>query len=306
MKKFNFIAIFIITTTYINNLYTQQQSETSAHQSLMAYLYTSLIPKQTEPTIPFSYDAAKKAIIFDLNGVLCTTNKLRAAQIIGFDVISAYMLEHFKLPSSKELFKALEKAPAISDYPAFHNEMQLPAIMVDWKTGAQDMRDIQDVMLTHIAESKMTPAEKNMYTQTILMMTTPTKLIATKQIIFEALSLAQTLKKLGYKLYILSNWDTESFSLFMQHFPQLFTYEGQDLFDGIMISGKQHTAKPNKSIYQACLKKFNIDPSQAIFIDDAIENIRAADQLGITSIQCKHNNINNVKKELIKILNLQK
>lgn len=288
------------------SIQTHEKKDTPTQQSLMAYIYNSFMPASTAPTIPAACNATKKVIIFDLNGVLCTTNKLRAAQTIGFDVISAYMIEHFKLPSSQELFKALEKVPAISTRPVFYNGAQLPAIMVDWKTGLQDMRDVQDAMLKHIADSKMTPAEKNMYTQTILMMTTPVKLIASKQIIAEGLQLAQALKKLGYKIYILSNWDADSFPLFVQSFPELFKFEGKDLFDGIMISGKQHIAKPNKSIYQECLKNFGIDALQAIFIDDAIENVRAADQLGIQSIHCKNKNIGYVKKQLIKMLNLQK
>ena len=302
MKKLNFIAIFMITAAYMNTINTQEQIPAPAQQSLMAYLYTSLIPAKTATAIPAACDATKKVIIFDLNGVLCSTNKLRAAQIIGFDVISAYMLEHFKVPSSQALFKALEKVPALSSRSIFYNGIQLPPIIVDWKTGLQDSRDVQDAMIAYIAASNMTTTEKNMYTQTILMMTTPAKLIASKQIIAEGLALAQALKKLGYKIYILSNWDATSFPLFVQNFPELFTYEGHDLFDGIMISGKQHAAKPHKSIYQECLKKFDIDPSQAIFIDDTIENIRAADHLGITSIQCKNKSLAQVKKQLIKIL----
>jgi FMN phosphatase YigB (HAD superfamily) len=306
MKKLNFIAIFMITMTFMPSIQTHEKKDAPAQQSLMAYIYNSFMPASTTATIPAACNTTKKVIIFDLNGVLCTTNKLRAAQTIGFDVISAYMIEHFKLPSSQELFKALEKVPAVSTRPVFYNSAQLPAIMVDWKTGLQDARDVQDAMLKHIADSKMTPAEKNMYTQTILMMTTPIKLISSKQIIAEGLQLVQTLKKLGYKIYILSNWDADSFPLFVQNFPELFKFEGKDLFDGIMISGKQHIAKPNKSIYQECLKKFEIDPLQAIFIDDAIENVRAADQLGIQSIHCKNKNIGYVKKQLIKMLNLQK
>jgi FMN phosphatase YigB (HAD superfamily) len=293
--------LFVITAC-MQTIYTQEISAQASQQSLFAYIYKQIMPQSTTMTIPAAQDAAKKVIIFDLNGVLCTTNKLRAAQIIGADVISAYMLEQLKFPTSIDLFKALQATPAISTMQAFHDTIALPQIMIDWKAGVQDSRDVQDAMTAHIAASNLTTAEKNLYTQTACMMTTPAQFIATKQIIIEGLQLARTLKKLSYKLYVLSNWDAASFQLFVKNFPELFTFEDADLFDGIMISGQQHTLKPDAKIYQACLKKFDIDPLQAIFIDDAQKNVQTAEQLGISSIQCKNKNIAQVQKDLIKIL----
>jgi FMN phosphatase YigB (HAD superfamily) len=302
MKNFNLCAILAIGIMCMQPTDTYGQA---SQQSLFAYVYKQIVPQSSSMAIPAAKDAAKKVIIFDVNGVLCTTNKLRAAQIIGADVISAYILEQLKFPTSIDLFKALQEIPAISTMHAFNDEIALPQIMVDWKAGIQDTRDIQDAMMTHIAASNLTTAEKNLYTQIVLMITTPAQLIATKQIIIEGLQLARTLKKLGYKLYVLSNWDAASFQLFVKKFPELFTYEDQDLFDGIMIAGQQHCLKPDQKIYQAYLKKFNIDPAQAIFIDDSLKNIQTAQKLGIDSIHCQHNNIAQVKKELITTLTQQ-
>jgi 2-haloacid dehalogenase len=45
------------------------------------------------------------------------------------------------------------------------------------------------------------------------------------------------------------------------------------------------TAKPNPEIYYCILEMFKIDSSEAIFVDDAVENIQAANDIGIHGIQ---------------------
>lgn len=299
MKNFNLSILLTITIGIMLPMYNYTAPTNTHQKSLITYLYTHLLPQAT--TIAAAKNTPKNVIIFDLDGVLCTTNKIRAFQEVGMTTIAQYMLEYFKTPSNLELFAALDKAPALTNYKAYNQGVALPQIMVDWQVGAQPLQDIQDCMVAHILQSGLTISEKNLHVKTVLMMTTPKKYIPTRQIIPDGLALARQLKDLGYRLYILSNWDPSSFSLFVEQFPELFTYQGKDLFNGIMISGQQHMVKPQKEIYQACLKKFNINPSQAIFIDDTIENIQAAQNLGISSIHCYDKNFHHVKKELINI-----
>jgi FMN phosphatase YigB (HAD superfamily) len=299
MKNFKLLAFFIATTACTQSIYTNSPSAEKTHLSLTAYLYSSLW--QAQESIPPAKNASKNVIIFDLDGVLCKTNELQAFYEIGMNVIFQYMLHHGK-PSAKKFFATLEHAPAVTTFNSYSEGMRIPQIMVDWQCNIQELRDIQDDMIKHILDSKLTIAEKNLMIQTILMMTTPEKLVATRQIIPAGVELARTLKKLGYKLYILSNWDPSSFSLFTTQFPEIFSYEGQDLFDGIMTSGKTGMIKPNADIFTACLKKFKIEPSQAVFIDDTIENVQAAQNLNIASIHCKHNNLHEVKKQLVDLL----
>lgn len=307
MKQFTLFIVFAIEMISIQPMYSnfssnKQLCSLTKKQSMTNRIYSYLWQQYQQESIPAAKDSSKKVIIFDLDGVLCTTNNIRAFQEIGMAIIWHYMLEHLKSPSSLALFQALEFAPALTTYDSYNEGVRMPQCMVDWQVGAQELRDIQDGMVAHILASNLTISEKNLHVQTILMMTTPAKFIASRQIIPDGIELARTLKKLGYKLYILSNWDPTSFPLFMEQFPELFTYEGQDLFDGIMTSGQQHILKPNKEIYQACLKKFDIQASQAVFIDDTIENIQSAEDCGIQSIHCKNKNIFDVKKQLLKIL----
>jgi FMN phosphatase YigB (HAD superfamily) len=94
-----------------------------------------------------------------------------------------------------------------------------------------------------------------------------------------------------------------SFPLLQNEFPELFTYQGKDIFDGIMISGKIGKVKPQNHAFQTFLQKFNINPEQAIFIDDTLENIQAAENLNITSIYCRYNNVHSIVTELVNKLN---
>lgn len=295
MKNFTLWTL-IITSIVCLSSQVMHASQQQSKQSIMAYLYSCLKP-QTQ-IIPSARAASKKVIIFDLDGVLCKTNDLQAFYEIGMQTIVRYMLKHGQ-PCQQKLFKALQHAPALTTHDAYNNGMRLPNIMIDWQCNAQALRDIQDCMVAHIcSNTALSIEEKNLHINTVLMMTTPHKFITTRQLILAGLQLAQKLKDLGYKLYILSNWDATSFPLFQEQFPELFMHQGQNLFDGIMISGKAGLVKPDPNIFKKFLQRYNINPADAMFIDDTIENIQTAEMLGITSIQCKNNNIADVIAQL--------
>ncbi len=47
--------------------------------------------------------------------------------------------------------------------------------------------------------------------------------------------------------------------------------------------------KPNMDIYKYALRKFNIDPHMAVFIDDHRENLVPAKKLGIKTFHYQNN-----------------
>jgi len=55
-------------------------------------------------------------------------------------------------------------------------------------------------------------------------------------------------------------------------------------FDGFIISSMIGVTKPNKKMYLTALEKLGILPSEAIFIDDNLDNCMGAIELGIRSI----------------------
>ncbi len=88
------------------------------------------------------------------------------------------------------------------------------------------------------------------------------------------------LKETGkYKFYALTNWSAETFPVAQQQ------YDFLGWFDGIVVSGTEKDRKPFASFYQTLLNRYNVQPEEAIFIDDNLRNVRAAEALGITSIR---------------------
>jgi len=83
----------------------------------------------------------------------------------------------------------------------------------------------------------------------------------------------------NYKVYALTNWSGEKWERSLELFPFF------NDFDGVIVSGIEKTRKPFDEIYQLILSRFNINPSSAIFIDDNLDNVKAAQKNGLNAIQ---------------------
>lgn len=94
-----------------------------------------------------------------------------------------------------------------------------------------------------------------------------------------AVEIFRQLKQSGnYKFYALTNWQSELF-----HIP-LVRYDFLHWFDGRVVSGEEKTRKPFPEFYERLLGRYDVDPSKALFIDDNLRNVKAAEGMGITSI----------------------
>ncbi len=82
-----------------------------------------------------------------------------------------------------------------------------------------------------------------------------------------------------YKVIALTNWSAETFPIALERFEFLHWFEG------IIVSGEEKTRKPFNDIYNLTLERFNIKAENAIFIDDNLRNIEAANNLGLNGIQ---------------------
>jgi len=95
----------------------------------------------------------------------------------------------------------------------------------------------------------------------------------------ETVNLFRQLKESGrYKLYALTNWQAGLFDI------ALVRYNFLHWFDGRVVSGEEKTRKPFPEFYQRLLNRYNVEPQQALFIDDNVRNVTAAEALGIKSI----------------------
>jgi 2-haloacid dehalogenase len=81
-----------------------------------------------------------------------------------------------------------------------------------------------------------------------------------------------------YRLIGLTNWSHETFPVALERFAFL------SWFEGIVVSGTEKMKKPDANIYTLTLDRYKIIPENAVFIDDKLENVHAATQLGMHGI----------------------
>jgi 2-haloacid dehalogenase len=107
------------------------------------------------------------------------------------------------------------------------------------------------------------------------------------------IDLFKQLKESGrYKVYALTNWSAETFPIALER------YDFMGWFDGIVVSGVEKIRKPAPEFYQLLLDRYNVDPQEALFIDDNLRNVLAAEKMGITSIH--FTSPEQLKEELVK------
>ena len=61
-----------------------------------------------------------------------------------------------------------------------------------------------------------------------------------------------------------------------------------DAFDAMVISAEEHLMKPDPAIYRLMLERLGVEPAEAVFVDDRLENVHAAHALGIRTVQFRH------------------
>lgn len=100
--------------------------------------------------------------------------------------------------------------------------------------------------------------------------------------IFENTTLLKPLKA-KYRLFGLSNWSAETFPIVYNNFSFF-----RDL-EGIVISGQEKMVKPDKEIYELLLNRYKVDAKESLFIDDNLNNILAAKEMGFSTIHMNEN-----------------
>ena len=83
------------------------------------------------------------------------------------------------------------------------------------------------------------------------------------------------LKKMGKRIYALTNYPEPSITRTVERFP--FFWE----MDGMVVSAREKMAKPDPRFFRLLLDRYHINPRDALFIDDRPENVHAAEELGI-------------------------
>ena len=85
----------------------------------------------------------------------------------------------------------------------------------------------------------------------------------------------EDLKKGGnVRLFALTNWSAETWKFATERFEFL------NLFEDILVSGKEKLAKPDPRIFELACARFKLNPRETLFIDDVEKNIQQARELG--------------------------
>ena len=102
----------------------------------------------------------------------------------------------------------------------------------------------------------------------------------------------------GYKCYVLSNYPKGTF----EHTREERSFE--EFLEGAVYSFQVQMIKPEKEIYQMLLKRYNLMPTESVFIDDNLTNVEIARELGMYAIhfQTKDETEEELKKLGMKIL----
>jgi putative hydrolase of the HAD superfamily len=95
----------------------------------------------------------------------------------------------------------------------------------------------------------------------------------------EMLAWHQALKAHGLETAILSNMGDSVMESIVENFAWIAGFD-------VLIWSYQHgMAKPEPAIYELLIEKLGAAPEETLFLDDKLENIEAARQLGIVGLQ---------------------
>ena len=94
-----------------------------------------------------------------------------------------------------------------------------------------------------------------------------------------------------YKLIALSNVNSSHWDFILKKNWHFLSY-----FDELILSHEIHLIKPDPKVFKFAIQKAGCKPQQIVFIDDGLNNIRSAKQLGIIGI--KYTNLDDLIEEL--------
>jgi 2-haloacid dehalogenase len=92
-----------------------------------------------------------------------------------------------------------------------------------------------------------------------------------------SLEIVHDLAERRVPLFAITNFGAEFWDMFRPTQPIL------DHFGDIIVSGVEKMVKPDPAIYALALRRFNLQPGEAIFIDDNLDNVISASKNGFAA-----------------------
>ena len=98
----------------------------------------------------------------------------------------------------------------------------------------------------------------------------------------EVFPVLSELKKKGHRIFVLSNTSKVFYDLLEEQLSPI-----KELLDGFVLSCDIKAIKPDLAIFKEILDKYQLDPTNCVFLDDIEDNTSAAEKLGIKAYQVK-------------------
>ncbi|KJQ76685.1 HAD family hydrolase [Streptococcus oralis] len=98
----------------------------------------------------------------------------------------------------------------------------------------------------------------------------------------EVFPVLSELKKKGHRIFVLSNTSKVFYDLLEEQLSPL-----KELLDGFVLSCDIKAIKPDLAMFKGILDKYQLDPTNCVFLDDIEDNTNSAQKLGIKAHQVK-------------------
>ena len=211
----------------------------------------SIVTMNTDSFLQLAPHLSYQNIIFDLNGVLLIPNNKFFISEIGLINTLLYTIIHRKSPFNilKKLFNFMNiiQPPTASQTDAkYYGTEFMPGLVCEWQLGTKTNQEILNIIAMHIEQLHhkkffSSPLEKRMISKAAHALFTPNtfayKGIDIMEQGIEILQSCAYQKNIGgvpkHSLYLLTNFDTETFALLTKKYPSIFS-----LFKGIMTSAE--------------------------------------------------------------------
>lgn len=226
------------------------------------------------------------AILFDIESIFGSSD-MKASGYIGKINAGRYIWQTGHQPSQPELFKQLKGAKAISTEHTYNNNLEMPLILADWLAQKQNNSKIKEVIQKHLSNRNLSDIEVKVLMAIVNMMLTPQHLADIQKIHSKMDVLLKNLRSKGYKLYLVGNW--AHINSLKTEFDEIFKN-----FNGVLVSGDNHLLKPTKEYYDSVLEKYNITPSQALWVETESKFASKAKQYGYNVVLATEKSYNSI------------
>lgn len=101
----------------------------------------------------------------------------------------------------------------------------------------------------------------------------------------ERLAMLRRMRMAGFRTFVLSNTNPVMFNTWID---RAFRQEGgtvNDYFDGVVVSFEELMCKPNVVIFETLMRRYGLNPSETLMLDDSDKNCRAAAEAGAHAFQ---------------------